>query len=536
MVAHYSAAYGSHAACNMISNMMIAPLQLLQVVPSPTPQVTVQSNGNSNWSYPPPVKNRQREVEHSLDVTRPTIVPKNKISSHENKNKTDGKKKVKFVDLSVVTELDDKPREKVFVEKLRPGSRKLESKENGVSGKKDTSNKNVITDSPKDPIDDVQFLFNRRYDYQDEDRIEKEKYKPSNTEDDGLRAVDVNDRVAVVKRSKNITIVFDQGKVAGPCVEEDEHQIFVAHQKSVKMDRVKGVNDLVNSYQNDTQIKKHESKVYVNYQKPPDMSHTNTTSDHERVIKIRVAPKEETNGIDVEERESTKNCENLKAACIRWKKKVELFKTQANAIKYNEKLGPIGESYKNNLEVDKAYRVWILKVENVKGVELEKEKKKQPILNVLPCKVEDKNSDTNKGHEENKIANEITIRSRIKKWINKCKTAKLLKFKEKKRKDLPNGSEEIKSWHVTFEFQIRKTSEDIGRQLPFIHNNLGEREKWIDIMKAYRKKKNKKNSTCILAHAEHMLRPKSSDLTRGLGKIHDQNFYDKGKKKKKQKF
>ncbi|CAG8731737.1 2226_t:CDS:2, partial [Gigaspora rosea] len=56
------------------------------------------------------------------------------------------------------------------------------------------------------------------------------------------------------------------------------------------------------------------------------------------VIKIRVAPKEETNGIDVEERESTKNCENLKAACIRWKKKVELFKTQANAIKYNEKL------------------------------------------------------------------------------------------------------------------------------------------------------------------------------------------------------
>ncbi|CAG8752951.1 16485_t:CDS:2, partial [Gigaspora rosea] len=65
------------------------------------------------------------------------------------------------------TELDDKPREKVFVEKLRPGSRKLESMING-------------------------------------DKI--------STEDDGLRAVDVNDRVAVVKRSKNITIVFDQGK------------------------------------------------------------------------------------------------------------------------------------------------------------------------------------------------------------------------------------------------------------------------------------------------------------------------------------
>ncbi|RIB11693.1 hypothetical protein C2G38_2042465 [Gigaspora rosea] len=129
--------------------------------------------------------------------------------------------------------------------------------------------------------------------------------------------------------------------------------------------------------------------------------------------------------------------------------KVELFKVQIDSTKREKGLPKRKESDSKEKRIcvrslDKAYKSWMTKVENTRG------------------------------HEENKIANEITIRSRIKKWINKCKTAKLLKFKEKKRKDLPNGSEEIKSWHVTFEFQIRKTSEDIGRQLPFIHNNLGE--------------------------------------------------------------
>ncbi|CAG8738252.1 4511_t:CDS:2, partial [Gigaspora rosea] len=51
-----------------------------------------------------------------------------KTGDQENKNRTKGKKKAKFVDLPVVTKLGDKEQKKVLDEKLRPGRKKLESK------------------------------------------------------------------------------------------------------------------------------------------------------------------------------------------------------------------------------------------------------------------------------------------------------------------------------------------------------------------------------------------------------------------------
>ncbi|RIB20665.1 hypothetical protein C2G38_2035043 [Gigaspora rosea] len=131
--------------------------------------------------------------------------------------------------------------------------------------------------------------------------------------------------------------------------------------------------------------------------------------------------------------------------------------------------------------------MWMVKVENIRDVELVK-KEEKPILTVPLCKVEDKIPDTNvepewygKGHEVNKITNEIAIRSRIKRWINRYKAAKLLKYKEKRRKYIPNGFGKIQNDHVIYKFRAGIDSGKIPIMLLverlFIYNNLGDRGK-----------------------------------------------------------
>ncbi|RIB22735.1 hypothetical protein C2G38_2033331 [Gigaspora rosea] len=80
-----------------------------------------------------------KKIKHALDRTRPTTAAQNKMSDYKNKNKTKGKKKVKFVDSPVVANFDNKSQEVVLTKKLRPVNEKLEGREYGVSVKKRTS-------------------------------------------------------------------------------------------------------------------------------------------------------------------------------------------------------------------------------------------------------------------------------------------------------------------------------------------------------------------------------------------------------------
>ncbi|RIB13930.1 hypothetical protein C2G38_1693081 [Gigaspora rosea] len=106
---------------------------------------------------------------------------------------------------------------------------------------------------------------------------------------------------------------------------------------------------------------------------------------------------------------------------------------------------------------------------------------------------------TNKKHKGNNIVLKIVIRPREKK-INGCEAAEL-KIK-KKKKNLPDRSKEIRSCHVTSTFRIQKifSRDDAGRQLPFVHNNLGDCGKKKGIMETYKKRKvkKKKNKERIL--------------------------------------
>jgi len=70
---------------------------------------------------------------------------------------------------------------------------------------------------------------------------------------------------------------------------------------------------------------------------------------------------------------------------------------------------------------------------------------------VLQNNMMDEILDTNKGHIENNVANKIVMRPRVEKRINGCKVV-TSKYKEKRRKNLPNRLKEIRSCHVTFEF------------------------------------------------------------------------------------
>lgn len=184
-----------------------------------------------------------------------------------------------------------------MVKKLRPGRKKLKSKEHRVLDKKDISDKGEIMDGPEGSLGDIWTLFNYGYDYYNEDRIKRKQDKTSKyyqtlvpilsnlfhcyqnkrevekdkskafigwqnikkinynnracdhdcwqmnsgknewairiigsdkvgTNDDGLRAVNVNDQVAVMKCNNedcHIMIVLNQGKVAGSQVKEDKH-------------------------------------------------------------------------------------------------------------------------------------------------------------------------------------------------------------------------------------------------------------------------------------------------------------------------
>ncbi|RIB16429.1 hypothetical protein C2G38_2189938 [Gigaspora rosea] len=123
MVARYSAAYSSPAACYMVSNAMLAPPQLTQVVPPPTPRVvtpvppiikspieqmvsllkevisTVTSNEDTyNWSYPSFVKSDQKEVK----CPKATTASRSKLNGHVGENKNKRKKEMKIDDSSVI--------------------------------------------------------------------------------------------------------------------------------------------------------------------------------------------------------------------------------------------------------------------------------------------------------------------------------------------------------------------------------------------------------------------------------------------------
>ncbi|CAG8658369.1 1961_t:CDS:2, partial [Dentiscutata heterogama] len=94
---------------------------------------------------------------------------------------------------------------------------------------------------------------------------------------------------------------------------------------------------------------------------------------HESDDEVKSHTKSESNGIGVGKDKPTDSCETLEVINIEWKKKVESFKTRFNVIKRDEspvkrKNSVIEETYENDQEVVGACRVWMLKVENIRGV------------------------------------------------------------------------------------------------------------------------------------------------------------------------
>ncbi|RIB13040.1 hypothetical protein C2G38_2198994 [Gigaspora rosea] len=281
----------------------------------------------------------------------------------------------------------------------------------------------------------------------------------------------------------------------------DEYQVLTYHKKINKgeknptyMGHTGTTRGLERCYQNNISIAKAENKV----KSRPNMDHFDGTDDPKPCDKNGIrTEKNELIGIEVEKRKPTAGCETLRAACETWKTKIKLFKAQINSIR-REKESPKrkevdskgGKVYGKSLE--DTCGVWMLKVEKIRGVKLVKEEE-ESILNVLPCKVGDeipaKTEWYDKEHERNTVTNEIA-NSRVKRWISICEAAKQLKYKEKRRKYIPNGFSDIKNKHVTYEFRAGVDDGKtplmmllVGRL--FIHNNLGDRGKKLDVKKSY---------------------------------------------------
>ncbi|RIB05902.1 hypothetical protein C2G38_2218393 [Gigaspora rosea] len=241
-IAHNSIAYSFLVAYDMASNMVNSPVEqliaLLQEVVS-----VMSSNGNSNWSYPLPTKNHQREVKPASDNTRPP----NEMNCDVNKKEREEREETKPVGLPIIADSGNGVPSRRLYDHCND-SNNCEEKY-----KKDTFDKGEIMDGLEDPLDDC---------YQNEREVGKVKLKAFigcqnfkksghddgacdldrwqetemkrddgkiGAEDNGLKAVYINDQVAV-------------------------HQAYIGDQKSARMGRTKGVNELGYDYQNGAEI------------------------------------------------------------------------------------------------------------------------------------------------------------------------------------------------------------------------------------------------------------------------------------------
>lgn len=104
-------------------------VSLLQAVVS----AVKDNSSNILFSYD---MNGQERVECPLGCTWPITAPQSKINDHVDKAKTKQEKKVEFVNLPIVANLNDRLWKKGLPKKLKTGSKKLKSKEYGVLDKK----------------------------------------------------------------------------------------------------------------------------------------------------------------------------------------------------------------------------------------------------------------------------------------------------------------------------------------------------------------------------------------------------------------
>ncbi|KAF0525243.1 hypothetical protein F8M41_014681 [Gigaspora margarita] len=182
--------------------------------------------------------------------------------------------------------------------------------------------------------------------------------------------------------STNDTIVFDRRKVVESCERRDKNQLLINNQKLAQMGHAREKIEHGYSYQNEPGIKKGDE--------------------------FKSCTRGESREIKVGNKKPIEECKSLKANCIAWKMKIELFKAQTNSIKSKMESPERKEDNHKRERVceeslDDLYKTWILKVENIRHAELEKQ---------MPQKsdIADEISSTNKRHKGNNIVVEIVIR------------------------------------------------------------------------------------------------------------------------------
>ncbi|RIB23855.1 hypothetical protein C2G38_2170089 [Gigaspora rosea] len=369
---------------NTALNMMVALLQLPQIVPSPilqieTPVTLVKKNPVEQM----PVKSCQRKKEEEM----------------------------KSIDFSVIENLDNKVKKTTSVKELR--------KQDFEESKNDEQDPEINIDRS--------VPSERAYNQQNYSDSGKEKHKKDTPgKHESKQETSNNDEPApTFSRSFHCY----QNEIG---VEKKEWKTPNIHQTSKKTDhndrtcRVEGKNNLGNSYQNGIGIEKYKPKTFNNYQKPIDMGHTGTTWGLERYcqndigitkteskVKIYLPIKDHFDGTD-----NPKTCdEDGIRAEENGSNRIVVERRKPTAEKEPPKRKKDGKS------LDDTCRVWVLKVENIRSVKLVKEEE-MSTLNVLPCKVGDEIPVEpewyDKGHERNTVTNEITIKSQS--WCRRWKT------------------------------------------------------------------------------------------------------------------
>ncbi|RIB15855.1 hypothetical protein C2G38_2318193 [Gigaspora rosea] len=290
-------------------------------------------------------------------------------------------------------------------------------------------------------------------------------------------------------------MVFDRRKVIESCKKSDENWLSINNQKSAEMGHAGEKIENGYGYQNKPGIEKYEPKALANYQKPKEMGHTSTTRELERYYygeidliedknknafkagkneprayasdEFKSCTRSELKGIEAEGEVPIEGCETLEVTCTTWKIKVESFKTQRNTAECRKDL--LDWKNKFGKDLDDVCRSWMQKVQNYNSKWVGRQR--DHVNNVWPNRIVDEGSGINLkpkiGNKEYKIVS-VVVESieepkgpGTKKWISKSKIIKQAWWKKRKENFIPHEFEEIWSYYVIFEFQIRKISKEI---------------------------------------------------------------------------
>ncbi|RIB26117.1 hypothetical protein C2G38_2164217 [Gigaspora rosea] len=165
----------------------------------------------------------------------------------------------------------------------------------------------------------------------------------------------------------------------------DENRLFINNQKLAKIGHTREKIEHGYSYQNEPGIEKYKPKALTNYQKLEKMKHTSTTYEHEYYYYGEIDLIKNKNKNIFKARKNKPRAYLKKANCIALKIKIELF---TNLIE-NKNESPEGNEDNNKRErvcresFDNVCKMWLLKVENIRHVELEKRMPQNDIMDEI---------------------------------------------------------------------------------------------------------------------------------------------------------